>query len=80
MRTVGYVIGYVVAALLIIALCMALGGGVLWLLWNAVVPAAFHGPHLSFWHATLLALLLSVTGGMMRGNSASATVTGSTKR
>lgn len=39
------------------------------LLWNAVVPALFHGPVLSFWMALGLWVLLGMIGNLFRSNN-----------
>lgn len=55
------------AALAGIALVIAIGGGLVYLLWNALLPALFGWPEVTFWQAFgLLALCRILFGGLGR--------------
>jgi hypothetical protein len=56
-----------VAILSIVAVVLALVGTVVMFLWNALVPALFHGPLLSYWQAVGLLLLSRILFGGLRG-------------
>lgn len=58
---------YAPAALLGIAALAALGGGAVTLLWNAILPALFGWPALTFWQGLgLLVLCRILFGGIGR--------------
>jgi hypothetical protein len=42
-----------------------LSGLICWLLWNALVPSLFGGPHATYWQGVLLAVALNVIGGLL---------------
>jgi hypothetical protein len=37
--------------------------------WNAVVPDVFHGPHIEYWQAFAIFILLSAIGGFFHSNN-----------
>lgn len=72
MKYTGFEIVLVVAVsifvlLLFACLVAAIGAGVLFLAWNAVVPEAFHGPHITFFQAFALMLMVSLLKGLVTG-------------
>ena len=60
-----------VIGLLFVALSLGLSGLCAMWLWNALVPALCHGPHITFFQGLLIAAALSFVGGFFKNASAS---------
>jgi hypothetical protein len=54
-------------AVFAVAFLVLVGAVVMWL-WNALVPALFHGPLLSYWQAVGLLVLTRILVGGLRGH------------
>ncbi len=51
--------------LLKLVLILAITSAVVMLLWNAIIPAVFNGPILTYWHAAGLLILAKILFGSM---------------
>lgn len=58
----------IVAMVLFSVAVLGLLGAAVMLLWNALVPALFRGPLLTFWQATGLLLLSRILSGSLRAH------------
>jgi membrane protein implicated in regulation of membrane protease activity len=56
-----------IAILAIVLIVLAAVGAAVMLLWNALVPALFHGPTLQYWQALGLLILSRLLFGGLRG-------------
>jgi Ca2+/H+ antiporter, TMEM165/GDT1 family len=59
-----------VAILAIVIVALGALGAIVMLLWNALVPALFHGPALQYWQALGLLILSRILFGGLRGRGA----------
>jgi hypothetical protein len=58
----GFLIGLagIAFAVLIVVGLMTFNTVILWFLWNVVVVSIFHGPHITFWQAMAVGLVLAL--------------------
>jgi hypothetical protein len=59
-----------IAILAIVIAALGALGTIVMLLWNALVPALFHGPALQYWQALGLLILSRILFGGLRGRGA----------
>ena len=64
------VVARVVAVVAGLVGLVALSGLIIWLLWNALVPALIAGgPTITYWQGVLLSLVLSIVSSVFKGRS-----------
>lgn len=61
------VLGVSIGVILFVAFEM----GIVWLLmvlWNALIPGVFHGPHLTYWQMLIAYILLTIIAGIFKSS------------